>query len=53
MNDLTIEEPINSHFTFFSSVSLFCTLFSFPFCVLGGSKNSLWLKVPQSKYDPS
>ena len=29
----------------------FCTLF-FSFCLLGACKNSLWLKVPQSKYDP-
>ena len=29
----------------------FCTLF-FSCCLLGACKNSLWLKVPQSKYDP-
>ena len=29
----------------------FCTVF-FSFCLLGACENSLWLKVPQSKYDP-
>ena len=29
----------------------FCTLF-FSCCLLGACKNSLWLKVPQSEYDP-
>ena len=27
-------------------------LYSFSFCLLGVCKNSLWLKVPQSKYGP-
>ena len=39
-----------SHSTFFPSVSLF--LYSFSFCLLDACENSLWLKVPQCKYDP-
>ena len=39
------------HILRFSLLPLcFCTLF-FPFCLLGACKNSLWLKVTQSKYD--
>ena len=39
-------------FTFYVFPCLcFCTLF-FSCCLLGTCKNSLWLKVPQSDYDP-
>ena len=38
-------------FHFFPFCLCFCTLF-FSFCLLGACENSLWLKVPQSKYDP-
>ena len=40
-----------STFCVFPLCLCFCTLF-LSFCLLGACENSLWLKVPQSKYDP-
>ena len=40
-----------THFYVFPFCLCFCTVF-FSFCLLGACENSLWLKVPQSKYDP-